>query len=98
MQVHEYETVPLQAAEHQAAQALADNTAVAQEVEQMRSAVTRLQEEHDKAAAARRDAGSKVTLLVSHLCATCHPTAQLCCECLCNPNYSPHAVHLPRPH
>jgi uncharacterized protein YPO0396 len=72
--------VQLQAAEQSAAQALADNTAVAQEVEQMRSAVTRLQEEHDKAAAARKDASSKVTLLVSHLGATCRPTAQLHCN------------------
>ena len=73
----------MQAAEHQAAQALADNTAVAQEVEQMRSAVTRLQDEHDKAAAARRDAGSKVPQLVSRLGATCCPLAQLLQFTLC---------------
>ena len=75
--------MPLQAAEHQAAQALADNTAVAQEVEQMHSAVTRLQEEHDKAAATHRNAGSKVTLLVSHLGTTYCPKAQLCCGAPC---------------
>jgi hypothetical protein len=44
----------LQAAERQAAQAVADNAAIAQEVEQMRSALARLQEEHDRAAAAGR--------------------------------------------